>query len=158
MPSTTAKYGLEYASSTDSPDLAYITKRLADSTEAALTAAQLTDTGWVDLTPSVTPAAGMTTTLARARIANGILEVLWNGTLTTAISVPANGDTANTTVCTLPAPYRPGSHSRPLVAAAGGPIMGWILTTAGAIQYVSGPPNLSAGVGSAMTCGGSMIL
>lgn len=151
MPNTTNR-GWAKPDGSSTPDVPYWLGLLADNVDAALP-----DSGWVDLTSTVTPAAGMTTTLARARILNGLLEVLWNGTLTTPLAVPANGDTANTTVCTFPAPYRPGSHSRALAAHAGGPSMGWIITTAGLIQYVSGPPGLTAGVGSNLSCAGVMI-
>ena len=152
MPNTTNR-GWAKPDGASTPDVPYWLGLLADNVDAALP-----DTGWVTLTGLITPASGYTTTDARARILNGFLEVKWAGTFVSSFTVPGNGDTANTPVVTFPAPYRPGSHTRSLASNTGGPLFGWVMSTSGEIQYVSGPPNMACSAGSAISCGGVMML
>jgi hypothetical protein len=135
------------------PDVPYWLGQLADNVDAALP-----DTGWVDVTTLVTPAAGFTTTLARARLLNGMLEVSWNGSTTAAITAPSSGDLPNTKVCTFPAPYRPTLFARSIGTNASGPFLAWVFTTAGTVEFVSAGPGQTVPAGADLSCNGVMSI
>lgn len=134
------------------PDIPYWFGYLADSVDAALP-----DSGWVNLTSSAVAASGFVISEVLGRLLNGFVDIRVQVSNVSAITLSASGDSTNTPVCTLPAAYRPtaaGGASRPLAAGSTGQMLAWIVTTAGEVQYVSGPPNMTVAAGNQLTCGG----
>ncbi|WP_020142234.1 phage baseplate assembly protein V [Terracoccus sp. 273MFTsu3.1] len=103
------------------------------------------DTGWVDCAAALTEQPGFTTTLARYRIKDGLAEMSWAGSNTTAgrvITTSATGDGANIDVTTgWPTDIRPSGWSRGLTPSISGPPLGYAMTGAGVLTITGGFQN-----------------
>lgn len=91
------------------------------------------------------------------RVAPGVAIAYLEVTTTVAVTVPADGNIGNTTVCTLRAGWRPLDTS-PLLGTATGPVVTGTAAASGVVQLTAVAPGVTLPVGTTISLHGYLFL
>jgi len=133
MSKSTTKYGLTYAEGTDVPDIAYWTKALADSTEAALTAKKVDLGSWTILALASGVTVYTTGTDARLIVRNGWAHLVGEVKVSPDGALTSGGG-VTLLAAPLPAEARPAYRIAPQQASSGNNHWALVVTAAGVVS------------------------
>lgn len=114
-----------------------------------------TDTGWV--TTGVTPLNSSTIVASRLRKRGSTIQVVVTLTLGATISVPSDGNVANTQLATLPTAFWPGTTTGALQSGSSGPLLAAGVDTSGIVTLYAAASGSTLASGTTITLTGTFL-